>query len=55
VWPETHSKSLAVESYSVELVWKNTRKAPATVLNVEYLSAVLLTKKVILSHYRHGI
>jgi hypothetical protein len=50
VWPETHSKSAAVESYSAELVWKNTRKVPATVLNVEYVSAVLLIKKVILSY-----
>jgi hypothetical protein len=47
VWPETHNKSAAVESYSAELVWKNTRKVPTTVLNVECISAHLLIKKVI--------
>ena len=51
MWPETHSKSTAVESYSVELVLKNTSEVPATVLNVEYKSAVLLIKKVIFSCY----
>ena len=46
MWPETHSKSTAVESCSVKDVWKNTRNTPATAPNVENPSIALLIKGV---------
>ena len=48
VWPETHSKSTAVESCSVKYVWQNIGSIPTTVLNVEHISIVFMIKKVIL-------
>jgi hypothetical protein len=46
VWPETHSKSAAVERCSVRDVWRNTRKIQKSVPSVEKISTVLLIKEV---------
>jgi TNF receptor-associated factor 4 len=46
VWPETHSKSTAVERCSVRDVWRNTRKIQLSVPSVEKISTVLLIKEV---------
>jgi hypothetical protein len=43
VWPETHSKSTAVERCSVRVVWSNTRKVQKSVPSV---ATVLLIKEV---------
>ena len=46
VWPETHSKSTAVERCSVRDIWRYTRSIQQSVLNVEKISSVLLIKEV---------
>ena len=46
MWPETHSKSTAVERCFVRNVWKYTRKTQQPVLNIEKISSALVTKEV---------